>query len=82
MIDIQSWPNNSGHPNNLLYIINKSFFTQLSITMKWINLWMKKFRRLYLHEITFNLIQQQLFLHKSKTYQGVKKKKHDFEISM
>ena len=32
-------PNYSGHLNILKYIINKSFFTLLSITMKWINLW-------------------------------------------
>ena len=27
----------------IIYIINKSFFTLLSITTKWINLWIKKF---------------------------------------
>ena len=48
--------------------------------MKWINLWIKKIRRLYLHEIAFSLIP--LILHKSKKYQGVKEKKQDFEKSM
>ena len=40
--------------------INKSF-TLLSITMKWINLFIKKIRRLHLHKIAFNLVPQQLF---------------------
>ena len=42
----------------------------------------KKFRRLYLHEIAFNLIPQQVFFAQSKKYQGVKEEKHDFEMSM
>ena len=42
----------------------------------------KKFRRLYLHEIAFILVPQQLFCTKAKKYQGVKEKKHDFEKSM
>ena len=33
--------------------------------MKWINLWIEKFCRLYLHEIVFNLIPQQLFCTKA-----------------
>ena len=41
----------------------------------------KKFHRLYLHEIAFDLIPQQLFCTKTKKYQGVKEKKHDFEMS-
>ena len=40
----------------------------------------KTFRRLYLHEIAFNLTTT--VLHKSKNYRGVKEKKHDFEMSM
>ena len=40
----------------------------------------KKFHRLYLHEIAFNLIAQQLFCKKPKI--SVKQKKHDFEMSM
>ena len=42
----------------------------------------KKIGRLYLHEIAFSLIPQQLFCTKAKNYQGVKEKKHDFEMSM
>ena len=42
----------------------------------------KKFRKLYLHKIAFNLIPQQVFCTKAKKYQGVKEKKHDFEMSM
>ena len=42
--------------------------------MKWLNLWMKKIRRLYLHEITFNLIPQQLFCTKAKTIRESRKK--------
>ena len=42
----------------------------------------KKFRTLYLHEIVFKLVPQQLFCTKAKKYRGVKEKKHDFEMSM
>ena len=35
--------------------------------MKWINLWINKLRRLYLHEIAFNLVPQQLYCTKAKT---------------
>ena len=41
-----------------------------------------KFRTLYLHEIVFKLVPQQLFCTKAKKYWGVKEKKHDFEMSM
>ena len=45
--------------------------------MKWINLWIKKVCRLYLHGIAFNLI-------KSNKHQGinVKENKHGSEMSM
>ena len=47
--------------------------------MKWKNLWIKKFCRLYLNEIAFNLIPQQLFCTKA-IYIMKSRKKHDFEI--
>ena len=52
--------------------------------MRWINLWIKNFAayRVYLHEIAFNLVPQQLFCTKAKKYQGITEKKHDFEMSM
>ena len=67
---LQSWPNLSGHLNILIYIINKSFFTLLSITVKWTNLWIKIFLRLYLHEFAFNSIPQQLLCTKAKKISG------------
>ena len=42
----------------------------------------KKFGRLYLHEIAFNILPQQLFCTRAKNYQGVKEKKHDFEMTV
>ena len=43
----------------------------------------KKFCRLYLREIAFNLIPQQLYYTiESNYFQGIKEKKHDFEMSM
>ena len=45
----------------------------------------KKFHRLYLHEIAFNQFKTTTItaiLNKSKKYQGVNEKKHDFEMSM
>ena len=52
-------------PNILLGLYNKSFFTLLSITLKWESLWIKPFCRLYLNEIAFNLIPQQSFCTKA-----------------
>ena len=49
----------------LLYIINKFFFTLLSITTKWINLYIKKFIRLFLYKIALDLTPQQLFCTKA-----------------
>ena len=47
--------------------------------MKWINLWKQNFADfIYI----FNLLQQRAILHKSKKYQGIKEKKHDFEMSV
>ena len=47
--------------------------------MKWIHLWIKKFCRLYLREMAFNLIPQQLYYTiESNFFQGIKEKKHDF----
>ena len=43
--------------------------------MKWINLWIKKVCRLYLHRIAFNLI-------KNNKHQEINENKHDFEMSM
>ena len=42
----------------------------------------KKFHRLYLHEIAFNLIPQQLFCTKATKDHGVKVKENYFEMSM
>ena len=42
----------------------------------------KKFHRLLIHEIAFNLIPQHLFYTKAKKYQEVNEKKHDFKRSM
>ena len=67
--------------NTFLYIINKAFFTLLSITMKWINLWIKMLQIISTRNcLQFNTTT--VTLHKSKKYQGVKEKKHDFEMSM
>ena len=57
----------------LLYIINKSFFTLLSITMKWINQWIS-----YTKLPSFNTTT--VILHKSIKHQEVMEKKHDFKM--
>ena len=49
--------------------------------MKCINLWIKNFCRLYLNEIAFNLIPQQLFCTKAINIRK-SRKKHDFEMSI
>ena len=49
--------------------------------MNWINLGIKTFCRLYLHEIAFNLISQQL-LYTKQSISGSQGKKHDFEMFM
>ena len=46
--------------------------------MKWIKLWIKKLCGLYLLEIAFNLIPQQLFCIKAINLRK-SRKKHDFE---
>ena len=52
--------------NILLYIINKSFFTLLTVYKNEVDKSMdKKFCRLYLHKNAFNLIPQQLFYTKA-----------------
>ena len=49
--------------------------------MKWVNLWIKYFADYtYTNCLQFNTTT--VILHKSKKYQGVKEKKHDFEMSM
>ena len=60
-----------GHLSIFLYIINKPFFTLLSITMKWINQLIKNFEIIS----TQNWLQfstTTVILHKSKKITGVK----------
>ena len=49
--------------------------------MKWINLWIKNFAD-YIYTNCLQFTTTTDILDKSKKYQGVKEKKHDFEISV
>ena len=42
--------------------------------MKWINLWINKFRIIYLHKIALNLKPQQLFCTKAKNISESRKR--------
>ena len=49
--------------------------------MKWVNLWIKNFAD-YIYTELHSICYPTVIFLKSKTYHGVKEKKHDFEMSM
>ena len=53
----------------------KLYFTLVSVTMKWINLWIENFKGyIFRYEISFNLLPQQLFLRKAKNLRESRKR--------
>ena len=63
----------SGHLNSLLYIINKPFFTLLSITMRWISLWIKNFEVYIYTKLPSILCHNSYFAYKQKNIRESRK---------